>query len=47
MYKVIKLKCSCYDFVERNQLEWLAGLEPGQHGYGNEGDRQKVGPVIK
>ena len=23
-------------FVERDILEWLAGLEPGQDGYGNE-----------
>jgi hypothetical protein len=36
MYKII-IKFSCYDFVERD-LQWLAGLEPGQHGYGNEGD---------
>jgi hypothetical protein len=30
MYKVIKYKFSCYDFVERDLFEWLAGLEPGQ-----------------
>jgi hypothetical protein len=30
-------------YVERDLLEWLAGLEPGQDGYGNEGDRAEVG----
>ena len=34
---------SCYDFVERELLELLAGLEPVQDGYDNErgdqGDR--------
>ena len=43
MYKVIKYKFSCYDFVERDPLEWLAGLEPGHDGYGNESDRAESG----
>ena len=29
-------------FVERDLLEWLAGLEPGQDGYGNELMKEKV-----
>jgi hypothetical protein len=40
MYQIIIF---CYDFVERDLLEWLAGLEPVQDVYDNErrdqGDR--------
>ena len=46
MYQVI---FSCYDFVERDLLEWLAGLEPIQDGYDNErgdqGDRAESDDV--
>ena len=42
MYGII-IFSSCYDFVERDLLELLAGLEPVQDGYDNErgdqGDR--------
>ena len=41
-----KINFSCYDFVERDLFEWLAGLEPGQHGYGNEGDRAESGDQL-
>ena len=27
-------------------VQWLAGLEPGQHGYGNEGDRAESGDQL-
>ena len=33
---VYEIIFSCYDFVERDLLEWLAGLEPVQDGYDNE-----------
>jgi hypothetical protein len=46
MYKIIKQKFSCYDFVEGDLLEWLAGPEPGQDGYGNEGDRAESGDQL-
>jgi hypothetical protein len=42
---------SCYDFIERDLLEWLAGLEPVQDVYDNErgdqGDRAESDGQVK
>ena len=46
MYKKIKNKFSCYNFVERDLFQWLAGLEPGKDGYGSEVDRAKCGDLL-
>ena len=46
MFVVVQYLLVRVQFTKRDLLEWLAGLEPGQDGYGNEGDRAESGDQL-